>query len=238
MRNRNYFRSALVRKPTKQNKTKARVKSHLRVQMAAQQSNQKTDSAFPTPSPRRIQQPDDGAQKHDCQINRGDLKQWNNSPCNRDSDLQLNEMLEHNWDCGVCQRWRRERKTRGMETGRTKERRTCSPPGARSPRTGPSNPCTRSGLRAYQTPILYRRGQTDPHLNGCGERETGQGTTNGRTRHTPVLYPKSKTGHETPMMTYFGERTSLVPSFFPVYCFHLDFSFSHQFSPQIGVIYG
>jgi hypothetical protein len=27
------------------------------------------------------------------------------------------------------------------------------------------------------------------------------------------MYPKSKTGHETPMMTYFGERTSLVPSF-------------------------
>jgi hypothetical protein len=155
-----------MRKPTKQNKTKARVKSHLRVQMAAQQSKQKNRLRLPHPLP----PPPDTTTKWRRTEARlpnqwGDWKEWKKkSPCNRDSDLQLNEMLEHNWECGVCQqRWQRERNSRGWRREeRKKEGRAHPPGGPAPPRTGPSNPCTRSELRAYHTPVLCRRGHTRP----------------------------------------------------------------------------
>jgi len=91
--------------------------------MAAQQSKQKTDFAFPTPSPRRIQQPNDGARKHDCQINGGGLEgmekialqQRLGFATQRDAGTQLGM-----W-CVPTMAKREE--DEGRETGRTKERK-------------------------------------------------------------------------------------------------------------------
>jgi hypothetical protein len=52
---------------------------------------------------------------------------------------------------------------------------------------------------------------------------------------------KSKTGDETPLSINLGEKSSLVPCFFPVYYLHPDFSFGSQFwqnwgRPHIGVL--
>jgi hypothetical protein len=91
----------------------------------------------------------------------------------------------------------RERKTReGRREERKKEGRAHPPP----PRPGGPLPPHRpfQPVHPFWVASLShtRSAPTGPHptriLNGCGERETGQGTTNGRTRHTPVLYRRSR----------------------------------------------
>jgi hypothetical protein len=154
-----------MRKPTKQNKTKARVKSHLSVQLVAQQSKHKNRLRLPHPLP-----PPDTTTK--WRHTKARLpNQWGRlegmekkSPCNRDSDLQLNEMLEHTIGNVVCANDGRERGIRGEGDGKNERKKDAlTPPGARSP-PAPALPTRAPVLswRAYHTPVLYRRGHTRP----------------------------------------------------------------------------
>lgn len=49
-----------------------------------------------------------------------------------------------------------------------------------------------------------------------------------------VQVSKCTTGGETPTKTNIGEKTSVVPSLFHVYCFHLDILFRPQFWQKLG----
>jgi hypothetical protein len=129
--------------------------------MAAQQSKQKTNSPSPPPPPAGY---NNQMTAHESTIAKSigglegmeklALQKRFGFATHRDTGTQLGM-----W-CVPTMAEREEDEER--ETGRTKERKTRSPPGTGSLRTGPSNPCTRSGLRAYHTPVLCRRRHTRP----------------------------------------------------------------------------
>jgi hypothetical protein len=163
--------------------------------MAAQKSKQKTDSAFPHP----LLPPPDTTTKwrrHESTIAKSigwlegmgknrlttEIRICNSTRCWN----TIGNVVRAN-DGGERER-ERERKTReGRREERKKEGRAHPPPhpapripGARSRRTGPSNPCTRSGLRAYHTPVLHRRGHTRPAFwTGAASAKPGKGRQTG-----------------------------------------------------------